>query len=170
MNNCETIAATTTTLTSIHRQSPSFDNHVHHHQQSSSSMSTSTAVATSSSSSSLYQPIPIVHQCIINTQLANHQSTRQQEESYQNKILLAKKILKLIQNNDYEQFSRILLYKKPDLNVFINGQTALHYCLLLGRDVSWCKLLVLNGANPNLSNQDGWHPLHLAAFRGLKES
>ena len=28
----------------------------------------------------------------------------------------------------------------------------------------------MNGANPNLSNQDGWHPLHLAAFRGLKES
>ncbi|CAG2172967.1 unnamed protein product, partial [Oppiella nova] len=32
------------------------------------------------------------------------------------------------------------------------------------RDVSWCKQLVRNGANPNLSNHDGWHPLHLAAY------
>ncbi|KAH9497863.1 hypothetical protein DERF_013817 [Dermatophagoides farinae] len=154
MNNSETVAATTTTM-AINLPS------IHHHRK-----------YQSSPSSSLYQQsIPTINeQCIINTQLANHQSLRQQEQSYQNKILLAQKILKIIKNDDYEQFAKILQYTKPDLNVFINGQTALHYCLLLGRDVSWCKLLVLNGANPNLSNQDGWHPLHLAAFRGLKES
>ncbi|XP_017494468.1 PREDICTED: uncharacterized serine-rich protein C215.13-like [Rhagoletis zephyria] len=40
----------------------------------------------------------------------------------------------------------------------------------LSRDVSWCKQLVLFGANPNLSNLDGWHPLHLASFSGLNEN
>ena len=42
--------------------------------------------------------------------------------------------------------------------------------LHVGRDVSWCQQLVSNGANPNLSNHDGWHPIHLAAFNGLHES
>src|SRR6218665_981251 len=26
------------------------------------------------------------------------------------------------------------------------------------------------GANPNLSNKDGWHPLHLASFKGATET
>ncbi|UXI16406.1 hypothetical protein NH340_JMT02349 [Sarcoptes scabiei] len=106
----------------------------------------------------------------VDTKLANIQSSIRQEQSLQNKTILAQKILSMIREDDYEQFVSTLRFAKPDLNIFINGQTALHYCLLMGRDVSWCKTLVLNGANPNLSNQDGWHPLHLAAFRGLKES
>lgn len=36
--------------------------------------------------------------------------------------------------------------------------------------MSWCRQLVSSGANPNLSNHDGWQPLHLAAFNGLHES
>jgi ankyrin repeat protein len=85
-----------------------------------------------------------------------------------NKTMIAKQILSVIRNDDFEELL-IILRSKPDLNVFINGQTALHYCLLFGRDVSWCRQLVLNGANPNLSNHDGWHPLHLAASYGHKE-
>jgi ankyrin repeat protein len=40
---------------------------------------------------------------------------------------------------------------------------------LSGRDVSWCKKLVARGANPNLSNKEGWHPMHLAAYSGNPE-
>lgn len=36
--------------------------------------------------------------------------------------------------------------------------------------MSWTKLLVLHGARPNLSNLDGWHPIHLAAFNGQQET
>jgi len=85
-----------------------------------------------------------------------------------NKTSIAKHIQSVIRDDDFEELL-IILRSKPDLNVFINGQTALHYCLLLGRDVSWCRQLVLNGANPNLSNLDGWHPLHLAATFGHNE-
>ena len=81
----------------------------------------------------------------------------------------ARKLLSVIKKGDYDELL-LLLSTKPDLNVFINGQTALHHCLLLGRDVRWCQQLVNNGANPDLSNKDGWHPIHLAAFYGLHES
>ena len=47
------------------------------------------------------------------------------------KTMIAKQILSVIRNDDFEEFL-IILRSKPDLNVFINGQTALHYCLLLG--------------------------------------
>jgi len=80
----------------------------------------------------------------------------------------AREMVSIIRKGNMEEL-KILLRSKPDLNVFVNGQTALHYCLLLGRDVSWCKQLVLNGANPNLSNLDGWHPIHLAAYNGHHE-
>ncbi|XP_054153823.1 notch-regulated ankyrin repeat-containing protein B-like [Oppia nitens] len=85
------------------------------------------------------------------------------------KTMIAKQIVSVIRDDDFDQLVTILR-SKPDLNVFINGQTALHYCLLLGRDVSWCRQLVLNGANTNLSNHDGWHPLHLAAVFGHNET
>lgn len=77
----------------------------------------------------------------IDTNLANIESGQQREESYQNKTILAQKILSVIRNDDFEQFSFILRCMKPDLNVFINGQTALHYCLLLGK--SYTKYLAL---------------------------
>jgi len=89
--------------------------------------------------------------------------------NYTHKTKIARQVLAVIRNGDYEELL-IILKSKPDLNVFINGQTALHSCLLSGRDVSWCRQLILNGANPTLSNLDGWQPLHLAAFNGLHES
>ena len=48
------------------------------------------------------------------------------------KTTIAKQILSVIRNDDFEEFL-IILRSKPDLNVFINGQTALHYCLLFGK-------------------------------------
>lgn len=142
------------------------------------------------------------------------------------KKALARELLSVIHSGDYDQLQD-LLRSKPDLNVMVNGQTALHYCLLLGmfarvaqpcaqlrptvfgvccakstfshshiltpplfsfdaqpptltlivvcltvvkgRDVSWLKQLIANGANPNLSNRDGWHPIHLAAVNGHHE-
>jgi len=97
---------------------------------------------------------------------SNHINSDNSNASH--KTTIAKQILSVIRNDDFEELL-IILRSKPDLNVFVNGQTALHYCLLLGRDVSWCRQLVLNGANPNLSNHDGWHPLHLAASFGHNE-
>lgn len=88
---------------------------------------------------------------------------------YERKQATAKRLLKAIQSNDFEHLKR-LLESKPDLNVLVNGQTVLHYCLLMGRDVNWAKQLVNCGANPNLSNLDGWHPIHLAAFNGLQDT
>lgn len=129
------------------------------------------------------------------------------------KTTMARELVSVIRKGKFDEFLD-LLKSKPnvDLNIFINGNTALHYCLLFGmydhpclemphnfsifhneqnhegsknlrnqvirtdsqfynpsttgRDISWCKQLILNGANPNLSNQDGWHPIHLAAYCG----
>jgi ankyrin repeat protein len=80
----------------------------------------------------------------------------------------ARLLMLAIEKADYEELQS-LLQSKPDLNVFLDGHTALHYCLRLGRDVSWCKQLVRHGANPNLSTLDGWSTMHLAAMQGHTE-
>lgn len=41
---------------------------------------------------------------------------------------------------------------------------------LSGRQTHWCRLLVFYGANPNLANLDGWHPIHMAASFGPNET
>lgn len=88
---------------------------------------------------------------------------------YESKQATTKRLLKAIQSNDFEHLKR-LLESKPDLNVLVNGQTVLHYALLMGRDVNWAKQLVNCGANPNQTNNEGWHPIHLAAFNGLQDT
>lgn len=73
------------------------------------------------------------HQALhIDTHLANSQSAAAQKQSRAAKTALAQRILALIDDDDFDNFLAILRHKKPDLNVFINGQTALHYCLMLG--------------------------------------
>lgn len=77
-------------------------------------------------------------------------------------------IFRAIKEGNFDKFSE-LLGKRRDtikklLNVFVDGQTALHYSLMFGRDSAWCRQLVMNGANPNQTNRAGWHPIHLAAY------
>lgn len=82
-------------------------------------------------------------------------------------------LIKIIRNGNYNEFLEALEGKggfKNLLNIFVDGQTALHYTLIYGRSIAWCKQLVLNGANPNLTNRAGWHPIHLAAFNGSRET
>lgn len=81
-------------------------------------------------------------------------------------------LIKIIRNGNYNEFLEALESRgfKNLLNIFIDGQTALHYSLIYGRSLAWCKQLVLNGANPNLTNRAGWHPIHLAAFNGSRET
>lgn len=81
-------------------------------------------------------------------------------------------LIKIIRSGNFNEFSEMLQEKTFNnlLNVFVDGQTALHYSLLHGRSLAWCKQLVLNGANPNLTNRAGWHPIHLAAFNGSLET
>lgn len=81
-------------------------------------------------------------------------------------------LIKIIRSGNYNEFSEMLEERalKNLLNVFVEGQTALHYSLIYGRSLAWCKLLVLEGANPNLTNRAGWHPIHLAAFNGSLET
>jgi len=107
--------------------------------------------------------------CDENTNCSKSQKENCPHMIYERKQATAKRLLKAIQSNDFEHLKR-LLESKPDLNVLVNGQTVLHYCLLMGRDVNWAKQLVNCGANPNLSNLDGWHPIHLAAFNGLQDT
>lgn len=81
-------------------------------------------------------------------------------------------LIKIIQDGDYREFSELLEQRsfKNLLNVFVDGHTALHYSLIYGRSLAWCKQLVLYGANPNLTNRAGWHPIHLAAFNGSRDT
>lgn len=81
-------------------------------------------------------------------------------------------LIKIIRDGSYNEFSEALEGKsfKNLLNVFVDGQTVLHYSLIYGRSLAWCKKLVHSGANPNLSNRAGWHPIHLAAFNGSRET
>lgn len=50
----------------------------------------------------------------------------------ESKTTTAKKLLTIIKKGDFDELM-LMLSEKPDLNVFINGQTALHHCLLLGK-------------------------------------
>lgn len=81
-------------------------------------------------------------------------------------------LIKIIRNGDYDEFLKLIERRqlKNLLNVFVDGQTALHYTLIYGRSLAWCKQLIINGANPNLTNRAGWHPIHLAAFNGSRET
>jgi hypothetical protein len=60
----------------------------------------------------------------------NQKSCNQANDS-ENKNIVARKLLSVIREGDFDELL-IILSTKPDLNVFINGQTALHYCLLFG--------------------------------------
>ena len=82
-------------------------------------------------------------------------------------------LIKIIRSGSFNEFTELIErggFKGNLLNVFVDGQTALHYSLLYGRSLNWCKQLVTNGANPNLTNRAGWHPIHLAAFSGSRET
>lgn len=82
-------------------------------------------------------------------------------------------LIKIIRNGNFNEFIELLEkkgFKSNLLNVFVDGHTALHYSLIYGRSLAWCKQLVSNGANPNLTNRAGWHPIHLAAFSGSSET
>lgn len=83
-------------------------------------------------------------------------------------------LIEIIKNGRYDEFSKLLqgkqLQDKNILNIFVNGQTALHYSLIHGRSLAWCKKLVSCGADPHLMNRDGWHPIHLAAYTGSRET
>lgn len=81
-------------------------------------------------------------------------------------------LIRIIRNGSYNEFLELLEKRrfKHLLNVFVDGHTALHYSLIYGRSLAWCKQLVTNGANPNLTNRAGWHPIHLAAFNGSRET
>jgi len=120
-------------------------------------------------SNSNYKDTLINSRCCSDINCSRDQKENCPRGVYERKQAIAKRLLKAIQSNDFEHLKR-LLESKPDLNVLVNGQTVLHYCLLMGRDVNWTKQLVNCGANPNLSNLDGWHPIHLAAFNGLQET
>lgn len=83
------------------------------------------------------------------------------------------RLINVIRNGTYEEFLKILhsrVMNKYLLNIFVDGQTALHYSLMRGRNLAWCKELISCGSNPDLMNQDGWHPIHLAAYSGLHET
>lgn len=75
----------------------------------------------------------------IDTILANAQSSTNRAEAHKHKVRLAKQIQSVILADDFAQLVKLLNSQtdKPDLNVFINGQTALHYCLLLGTFKCW---------------------------------
>ena len=113
----------------------------------------------------------------------------------QQKSILITKLMHSIENNQFDQFRSLLAYK-PDLKLMVEGQTILHFCIMkgklsivykktqkselqslqykpffiTGKDVSWCKELVQCGADPNLANKEGWHPLHLAATFGGRDT
>lgn len=141
-----------------------------HHLQNHSLNGNLGASSTLLSSSSNYKDTLInSSRCCSNLNCSRSQKENCPQGVYERKQAVAKRLLKAVQSNDFEHLKR-LLESKPDLNVLVNGQTVLHYCLLMGRDVNWAKQLVNCGANPNLSNLDGWHPIHLAAFNGLQET
>lgn len=83
------------------------------------------------------------------------------------------KLFQIISDGNLKEFTEILQKEtnlKRMLNFFVRGQTALHFSLLNGRDITWCKQLVMKGANPNLTNLAGWHPIHLAAYNSTVET
>lgn len=98
----------------------------------------------------------------------HHQrSQRQPAKLTEHQIEQLANLINIIRRGNFNEFMDLLekqSFRRSLLNVFVNGQTALHYSLLYGRSLAWCKQLVLNGANPNLTNRAGWHPIHLAAY------
>lgn len=96
----------------------------------STSVSTTTTSGSSSTSSA---SSTISQQLSIDTVLANSQSAVAQKQSRAAKLALVQKLISVIDDDDFERFRTILRQsKQPDLNVFVNGQTALHHALLRG--------------------------------------
>lgn len=82
-------------------------------------------------------------------------------------------LIKIIRSGNYNDFAELLerrSIKSNLMNVFVDGHTPLHYSIIYGRSLDWCRQLVLNGADPNLSNRAGWHPIHLAAYNGSRDT
>lgn len=85
-------------------------------------------------------------------------------------------LFKLIKCGNFSEFMKLLSENGDDfksfnlLNIYIDGQTALHFALIYNRSLLWCKELISYGANPNLTNRAGWHPIHLAAFNNSRET
>lgn len=57
------------------------------------------------------------------------------QSAYELRQRTTRQLIACVQTNDLAQLKR-LLEEKPDLNVMVNGQTVLHYCLLFGEQPS----------------------------------
>lgn len=67
----------------------------------------------------------------VDTRVANEQFARQHAENVARRKRNAQLVWARIQANDYKGLFCLLHSTRPDLNVFIDGQAALHQCLLL---------------------------------------
>ena len=71
-----------------------------------------------------------------------------------------------VQNGDHDELRQILATQRIQINGFtIDGQTALTQSCLNG-NLEVVKLLVSHGASPQLTNRDGFSPLHIAFWCG----
>lgn len=46
------------------------------------------------------------------------------------KLSLIQKLMRCVESNNFEQF-RLLLTQKPDLNLMVDGQCLLHFCIMM---------------------------------------
>jgi hypothetical protein len=86
-------------------------------------------------------------------------------------VLLQEEFLQLMRDCDVAKIECFLRQHSEniDINRFnVEGQTALHEACQLG-NVACVKALLLFGADPRLTNRDGFSTLHLSAFSGSSE-
>lgn len=148
--------------------------HHHHLQTTTTTATTATDIASDHDATTTATPTsnhPNSTTTTRHQQLHLHQD-RQQQEITEIQLSRLNKLIEIIRRGSYDDLTELLAERKfkDVLNVFVDGHTALHYSLIYGRGLEWCKELVSNGANPNLTDKSGWHPIHLAAFNGSRET
>ncbi|XP_040577045.1 uncharacterized protein [Lepeophtheirus salmonis] len=132
----------------------------------------------------LYYPTPHHHSYIVDQQVQLHSISSQEQEQQQRfsdpviekktpgtDIKLQRLFDETLSNAKYEEISDFLhrYSELIDINFYDeDGQTPLQRFCQIGA-LPLVKLLIQYGANPGLTNREGWSPVHIASFSGNTE-
>jgi len=86
--------------------------------------------------------------------------------------ILQDKFNNALQNCDYSELEDLLSSSSEsiDINQFTtDGMTPIQHVAVMSGQLAMVQLMIRFGADPNMTNRDGWSTLHLVAYSGNQE-